>query len=104
MVGFLIIDILLGTVGPLVVVIGWLVSKSIVFLFIGIGLWIAETIFKWTGLTAGAIMTDISIFGLGCIVSLFITTPWYICGMFAICVYSAVIGLISLPTTIGIWR
>ena len=48
----------------------------------------------------GAKLFDILLFVIGSIIALIVKTPFYIGGMIAIAIYSAIISIITLPTII----
>lgn len=95
---------LLGLIGALIALIGWFGFKSVALLIVGTLLYVIETILEWKDLNAGAKGLDVVIFVVGCLVSLFIKTPFYIGGMVAINCFSALMSLLGLPTYINEMR
>ena len=98
------ISMIIGLVGNLLAVIGWFGFRSLIALIVGTILYLIETIMEWNELNPSAKMTDLVMFGLGCLVSLFAPLPWYICGLLAINIYGLVTGLGSLIMMIAAGR
>lgn len=84
-----------GLLGAIVGLVGWFGFKSVLLLVIGTVFYLIETIIEWKNLNAGAKMTDVIIIIIGCIIGLFIKTPWYVCGMIAINIYSAIMNILG---------
>lgn len=92
---------IIGFIGAIVALVGWFGFKSVPLLIIGFLGYVIETIIEWKDLNAGAKMFEIIIFAIGCIVGLFISVPFWVCGLLAISMYSLLIGIISLPAMLS---
>ena len=80
--------------GAIVGVVGWFITKSLIFIGIGILCYLVETIMEWKNLNANAKLVDVFIFVIGCIVGLFIKSmPFWLCGIVALLIYSALLGI-----------
>ena len=90
----------IGLIGVLTALLGWFVFKSLTLLVVGTVLYVIETIMEWNSLNPGAKVVDIVIFAIGCIVGCFVKTPFYICGMLAINMYSAITVILGAGTII----
>ena len=87
----------LGLIGVLISLIGWFAFDSLLLLIIGTVCYVIESLLEWRELNAGAKFFDIFIFGIGCLIALFVKTPIYIGGLIAINCYSALMCVIGLP-------
>ena len=90
------LSFLFGFIGSLIGLIGWFGFHSVVALVIGVVLYAIETILEWGNLNSGAKIVDIVIFGIGCLMGVFISTPFYISGMILLLLYSFVMSLGSV--------
>ena len=90
------LSLLIGTIGSIVALVGWFDFKSLVILLIGTLGYIIETFLERDSLEKNAIILDIVIFVIGCIVGLFLKTPFYVCGLIATNIYSLIVGLFSI--------
>lgn len=95
------ISFFVGLVGAIIALVGWFGFHSLIALVIGTVLYIVETIMQLKELQPNALKFEITIFVVGCIVGLFLKIPFYIGGMLATNIYSAVISIIGLPAIIG---
>ena len=91
---------MIGLIGSVVALVGWFGFHSVITLIIGTVIYIIETIIEWKELNMGAKLFDILLFVIGSIIALIVKTPFYIGGMIAIAIYSAIISIITLPTII----
>ena len=85
----------IGTVGSIIGLIGWFGFRSIVILLLGLVLYLVELLMGWTELTVAAHVLDIIVFGIGCIVGAFTKTEFYIVGIIAVLLFSAVLGIVG---------
>lgn len=92
---------ILGLVGALISLIGWFAYESLPMLIIGTVLWLIDTIIEWRNLNAGAKFVDLMLFIIGSVVALFLEKPFYIGGLVAINIYSAIISVLSIPMIIA---
>lgn len=90
------ITMIIGLVGALIGLIGWFGFHSVFALIIGTALYFIETIIEWKNLNVNAKTLDMIIFVVGCVVSIFISLPWYIGGMVAINIYSAIVTILGI--------
>ncbi|MBR2999630.1 MAG: hypothetical protein IKF39_01415 [Oscillospiraceae bacterium] len=98
------VSFLIGLVGAVIALVGWFGAHSLLLLAIGTLLYIIETVMESKKLNQGALALDIIVAIIGCIVGLFIKTPWYVSGMLAINIYSAVISLLGVPSMLALAR
>ena len=91
------ISFLIGLVGSIIGVVGWFGFGSVLALVIGLIAYIIETIMEKDSLNRNAIMVDILIFGIGCVVGAFVkTVPFYVMGLIFINIYSLLTGLLGI--------
>lgn len=91
------ISFLIGLVGAIIGVVGWVCFGSIWALIIGLVAYIIETIMEKDSLNKNAIITDIFIFGIGCLIGLFVkSVPFYIMGLMFINLYSLLMGILGV--------
>lgn len=86
-----------GFIGAAFSLIGWFAFHSLPFLIIGTLFYIIEIIIEWRKLNAKAKIFDIIMFGIGALLSLFLKTPFYICGLLILNIYSAFVHVLGLP-------
>ena len=94
------ISYLVGLVGTVISLIGWFGFRSIAALIIGTCLYVVETIMEIKSLQPNALWFELGIFVVGCIVGSALKLPFYVGGMLAINIYSAIITLIGIPNFI----
>ena len=92
MLGFM-----LGIAGALISLVGWFAFDSLCLLIVGTVFYVVESLLEWRDLNSGAKLFDVVIFGIGCLIALFIDTPFYIGGLVAVNCYSALMCLFGLP-------
>lgn len=51
---------------------------------------------EWNSLNTNAKSLDVVIFIIGCVVSFFVSAPWYVCGMVAINIYNALMSALGV--------
>lgn len=91
------ISFLIGLVGAIIGVVGWVGFGSIWALIIGLVAYIIETIMEKDSLNNSAIITDIFVFGIGCLIGLFVkSVPFYIMGLMFINLYSLLMGILGV--------
>lgn len=91
------ISFLIGLIGAIIGVVGWVGFGSIWALVIGLVAYIIETIMEKDNLNTGAILVDIFIFGIGCLIGLFVkSVPFYIMGLMFINLYSLLMGILGV--------
>ena len=91
------ISFLIGLVGAIIGVVGWVGFGSIWALIIGLVAYIIETIMEKGSLNNSAIITDIFVFGIGCLIGLFVkSVPFYIMGLMFINLYSLLMGILGV--------
>ena len=95
------ISFLIGLVGTLIALVGWFGYHSLVALIIGTVLYLIETIMQLRELNQNAIAFEVIIALIGCLVSGFFHVPFYVGGMVAINLYSAIITLFGIPNFIA---
>ena len=88
------LSMFIGCLGAIVGLVGWFCYHSSIALVIGFILYCIETIMQWNELNTNAKISESLIILIGCIVGIFVKTPWYICGMLAITIYN---GIMSVP-------
>ena len=96
------ISFLVGLIGAVVGLVGWFGRHSVPLLFLGTVLYVVETFMTSEELNGAAKLLDFIIFGIGCVVAAFIKVPWYVGGMLAINIYSAITILLGIPYTIAL--
>lgn len=94
------ISFLIGLAGTLIALVGWFGYHSLVALIIGTVLYLIETIMQLRELNQNAIAFEVIIALIGCLVSSFFHVPFYVGGMVAINLYSAIITLFGIPNFI----
>lgn len=94
------LSFMFGFIGAAISLIGWFAFHSLPLLIVGTLFYVIETIIEWRQLNAGAKTLDILIFGIGAFISLFLKTPFYICGLLALNIYSALVHALGLPSYI----
>ena len=95
------VSMLIGLAGAVIALVGWFGFQSVILLAIGTVLYIIETMIEWKSLNLGAKVVDLIVFGIGSIVSAFLTSsPWYVGGMIALAFYSLITGIIGLIVTL----
>ena len=83
--------------GSIIGVVGWFITKSFVFISVGLLCYLIETIIEWKNLSMSAKKTDIAILVVGCIAGLFIKSiPFWLSGIIALLCYSALLGVFSV--------
>ena len=90
------LSMLIGTIGSIVALVGWFGFKSFICLIIGTIGYLIETYIERESLEKNAKILDIVIFIIGCVVGLFLKTPFYVCGLIAINIYSLLVGILSI--------
>jgi len=91
------ISFLIGLIGAIIGVVGWFGFGSVLALIIGLVAFIIETIMEKDSLNGNAIMVEIFIFGVGCVVGAFVkSVPFYVMGLIFINIYSLATGLLGI--------
>lgn len=95
------ISMLIGVLGTVIALGGWFGLHSVAALIIGTAMYIIETIMEWESLNTNAKIMDIVIFAIGSIVAIiFTSTSWYVGGMVAVAIYSAITSVCGLIFTL----
>ena len=87
----------LGTICAFIGIIGWFLSRSVIYLIIGVIGYITETFFEWDNLDGIAKIDFLTAFAIGAFISqIRKVNPWYISGMLAINIWSLATGFLGL--------
>ena len=101
-----VVAIIIGLFSGVIGLVGWFGFHSLTMLIIGALLYVVETILQWKSLNNNSKSQFLYSFIIGSIVGIFVPTPWYICGMIGMCIWSSfevlfilIMGIIALFST-----
>lgn len=95
------LSMLIGVIGAIIGLVGYFYFQSVPLLVIGTGLYIVETLMEWKNLNPNSKVIDVVIFIVGGLIGMKLKVPFYVGGMIAINIYSALCvagGLLIMGT------